>query len=81
MTADIPSGLEPRDDLARTLKRTELRRAASTIPGREIVQIITGDDVTANCAVSSLAEMGLHGHSAGSKYIRLDVARRSVRTA
>ena len=30
-----------RDDLAGTLKRTELQRAASSIPGREIVQVLT----------------------------------------
>jgi quercetin dioxygenase-like cupin family protein len=31
----------PRDDLAGPLKRTELQRAASSIPGREIVQVLT----------------------------------------
>ncbi len=31
----------PRDDLAGTLKRTELQRAPSSIPGREIVQVLT----------------------------------------
>jgi quercetin dioxygenase-like cupin family protein len=29
------------DDLAGTLKRTEVQRAASSIPGREIVQVLT----------------------------------------
>jgi quercetin dioxygenase-like cupin family protein len=32
---------EPRDDLAGTLKRTEVQRGASSIPGREIVQVLT----------------------------------------
>jgi quercetin dioxygenase-like cupin family protein len=30
-----------RDDLAGTLKRTEVQRATSSIPGREIVQVLT----------------------------------------
>jgi len=41
VTTDAPGNPEPRDDLARTLKRTELQRAASSIPGREIVQVLT----------------------------------------
>ena len=41
MTTDAPSSPEPRDDLASTLKRTELQRATSSIPGREIVQVLT----------------------------------------
>lgn len=32
---------DPHDDLTSTLKRTELQRAASSIPGREIVQVLT----------------------------------------
>jgi len=31
----------PKDALAGTLKRTELQHAASSIPGREIVQVLT----------------------------------------
>jgi quercetin dioxygenase-like cupin family protein len=31
----------PRDALATSLKRTELQRAASSVPGREIVQVLT----------------------------------------
>src|SRR4051794_18258717 len=31
----------PRDELAGTLKRTEVQRAGSSIPGREIVQVLT----------------------------------------
>lgn len=41
MTTDIPGNPESRDDLASTLKRTELQRVPSTIPGREIVQVLT----------------------------------------
>ena len=32
---------DPDDALAGKLKRTELQRAASSIPGREIVQVLT----------------------------------------
>ena len=32
---------EPIDELAQTLKRTELQHKASSIPGREIVQVLT----------------------------------------
>jgi len=32
---------QPRDELAGTLKRTEVQRAGSSIPGREIVQVLT----------------------------------------
>ena len=32
---------DPVDDLATRLKRTELQRSASSIPGREIVQVLT----------------------------------------
>jgi quercetin dioxygenase-like cupin family protein len=35
------SSPESRDDLASTLKRTEIQRATSSIPGREIVQVLT----------------------------------------
>ncbi len=31
----------PRDALAGTLRRTELQRSASSLPGREIVQVLT----------------------------------------
>lgn len=41
MTTDIPGNPESRDDLASTLKRTELQRVPSTIPGGEIVQVLT----------------------------------------
>jgi len=37
----MSSQTEPRDDLAGKLKRTELQHSASSIPGREIVQVIT----------------------------------------
>jgi quercetin dioxygenase-like cupin family protein len=32
---------DPVDDLATRLKRTELQRSASSVPGREIVQVLT----------------------------------------
>jgi quercetin dioxygenase-like cupin family protein len=35
------STADPHDALAGKLKRTELQRAASSIPGREIVQVLT----------------------------------------
>ena len=35
------SGTKPADDLATKLKRTELQRAQSSVPGREIVQVLT----------------------------------------
>jgi quercetin dioxygenase-like cupin family protein len=41
MPTDPMTGPKPRDDLAGTLKRTELQHAASSIPGREIVQVLT----------------------------------------
>jgi quercetin dioxygenase-like cupin family protein len=33
--------LRPADELADTLERTEVQRASSSIPGREIVQVLT----------------------------------------
>ena len=41
MSTDTTASPQPRDDLASTLKRTELQHAASSIPGREIVQVLT----------------------------------------
>jgi quercetin dioxygenase-like cupin family protein len=37
----MSSDTEPRDALAGKLKRTELQHKASSIPGREIVQVLT----------------------------------------
>jgi quercetin dioxygenase-like cupin family protein len=37
----MPSDIKPTDALAGKLKRTELQRSASSIPGREIVQVLT----------------------------------------
>jgi len=37
----MPEGTAHQDDLAKTLQRTELQRAVSSIPGREIVQVLT----------------------------------------
>jgi quercetin dioxygenase-like cupin family protein len=41
MSADTHQESEPADALAAKLKRTEIQRAASSIPGREIVQVRT----------------------------------------
>ena len=41
MSSDTVDQLEPADALAATLKRTEIQRADSSIPGREIVQVRT----------------------------------------
>ncbi len=37
----MSSSTTPGDDLAGRLKRTELQRADSSIPGREIIQVLT----------------------------------------
>jgi quercetin dioxygenase-like cupin family protein len=42
------------DELAGTLKRTELQRSASSIPGREIVQVLT--------EIPAGVESGWHQH-------------------
>jgi quercetin dioxygenase-like cupin family protein len=44
----------PVDELAATLKRTELQRSASSIPGREIVQVLT--------EIPAGVESGWHQH-------------------
>src|SRR3954465_8655976 len=41
MSSDATTGSRPHDDLAGKLARTELQHAASSIPGREIVQVLT----------------------------------------
>ncbi len=41
MSTDAQPSPQPRDDLAGKLKRTELQHAASSILGREIVQVLT----------------------------------------
>jgi quercetin dioxygenase-like cupin family protein len=41
MSSDAATNAQPRDDLAGKLERTELQHAASSIPGREIVQVLT----------------------------------------
>jgi quercetin dioxygenase-like cupin family protein len=41
MTNDASSSAPPVDALAASLKRTEIQRAGSSIPGREIVQVRT----------------------------------------
>jgi quercetin dioxygenase-like cupin family protein len=44
----------PVDELAQKLKRTELQRSASSIPGREIVQVLT--------EIPAGVESGWHQH-------------------
>jgi quercetin dioxygenase-like cupin family protein len=58
-TADAPfAGFDAREvgtsDASHTLKRTELQHSASTIPGREIVQVLT--------EIPSGVESGWHMH-------------------
>lgn len=45
---------QPVDELAQRLKRTELQHAASSIPGREIVQVLT--------EIPAGVESGWHQH-------------------
>jgi quercetin dioxygenase-like cupin family protein len=41
MTLPNQAAVEPADELAGRLKRTEIQRAPSSVPGREIVQVLT----------------------------------------
>src|SRR4051794_27065333 len=41
MPSDAATNAQPADELAGKLKRTELQHSASSIPGREIVQVLT----------------------------------------
>lgn len=41
MTPDASTSTQPVDELAGRLKRTEIQRAGSSIPGRDIVQVRT----------------------------------------
>jgi quercetin dioxygenase-like cupin family protein len=54
MSNDTTTSPQPRDDLAGKLKRTELQHAASSIPGREIVQVLT--------EIPAGVESGWHQH-------------------
>ncbi len=54
MPADASTDRQPRDDLAGKLKRTEIQHAASSIPGREIVQTLT--------EIPAGVESGWHQH-------------------
>jgi quercetin dioxygenase-like cupin family protein len=71
----MPEATAHQDDLAKALKRTELQRAASSIPGREIVQVLTeipegvqsgwhmhpGEEV--GYILAGTVEMEIEGHS------------------
>ena len=50
----MPADPTPTDELAGKLKRTELQHSASSIPGREIVQVLT--------EIPSGVESGWHMH-------------------
>ena len=50
----ITTRTEPADELTGTLKRTVLQRSASSIPGREIVQVLT--------EIPACVESGWHIH-------------------
>ena len=54
MTYPAASPQPPRDALASTLKRTEIQHSPSSIPGREIVQVLT--------EIPAGAESGWHTH-------------------
>ena len=54
MSTDAMTSPQPGDDLAGKLKRTELQHAASSIPGREIVQVLT--------EIPAGVESGWHQH-------------------
>ena len=54
MSADPTTSTQPVDELAGKLKRTELQHAASSIPGREIVQVLT--------EIPAGVESGWHQH-------------------
>jgi quercetin dioxygenase-like cupin family protein len=41
MGSDTADALRATDELAATLRRTEVQRGSSSIPGREIVQVLT----------------------------------------
>ena len=54
MAATDPQQQQPTDDLAGKLKRTELQRSPFSVPGREIVQVLT--------EIPSGVESGWHMH-------------------
>jgi quercetin dioxygenase-like cupin family protein len=54
MSSDARTSRPPDDDLAGKLKRTELQHAASSIPGRQIVQVLT--------EIPAGVESGWHQH-------------------
>jgi quercetin dioxygenase-like cupin family protein len=54
MSSDATTNEQPRDDLAGKLERTELQHVASSIPGRDIVQVLT--------EIPAGVESGWHQH-------------------
>ena len=68
----MPADATARDDLTSKLKRTELQRAASSIPGREIVQVLT--------EIPAGVESGWHMHPGEEVgYILAGTVRMEVR--
>ncbi|MBV9335893.1 MAG: cupin domain-containing protein [Solirubrobacterales bacterium] len=69
---------QPRDELAGKLKRTELQHATSSIPGREIVQVLT--------EIPAGVESGWHQHPGeevgyiGAGTVRMEIDGESPRT-
>src|SRR3954464_8468628 len=54
MSSDAATNEQPRDDLAGKLERTELQHRPSSIPGRDIVQVLT--------EIPAGVESGWHQH-------------------
>ncbi len=54
MSSDASTNARQRDDLASRLKRTELQHVSSSIPGRDIVQVLT--------EIPAGVESGWHQH-------------------
>ena len=54
MSSDASTNARERDDLASRLKRTELQHVSSSIPGRDIVQVLT--------EIPAGVESGWHQH-------------------
>src|SRR3954463_9079605 len=54
MSSDAATNEQPRDDLAGKLERTELQHVSSSIPGRDIVQVLT--------EIPAGVESGWHQH-------------------
>jgi hypothetical protein len=56
MSSDSPARTQPADALAATLKRTEVQHHGSSIPGRDIVQVLTEIPVVSPRVGTSIPE-------------------------